>query len=220
MVFLYETIIKSTVSISLLLAILIILKYHRLNSLLKVVGIYIIVGASIDLVSTALYFKQQNNLKFLHLFTLFEFVLLSYLFYRLFKIYKSKFNLIYLSGLATAFIVGNTLIIQDIGSLNSYSSVLSSVLIISFCIHYFILILDKEEVDYQHTVLKWAVISLFIYHCTSLIVMFFGGVIFDISSEAVRAIWSFRILIILGTKVMLSYFFVKLLFFKDKIKPQ
>jgi len=220
MIDLYDFSVNTTVIISILLAILLIYKFNHLSSLLKVVGIYIIVGASIDFVSLALYHVQENNLKFLHLFTLFEFVILSYLFKNLFTLFKSKANILYLVIPATFFIIINAFLIQGIDNLNSYSSILSSLLIIGFCIHFFLLLLDVEVKNIQFLTLKWFIICLFFYHSTSLIVMLFGSLIENIAREVQIVIWLFRSTIILLTKLILSYYFVKLFFFHRNLKIQ
>jgi len=218
MVYLYEIIIKTTVALSTVLALLLIFKYHKLNFFLKVVGIYIIVGASIDIVSTALYYEKENNLQFLHLFTLFEFVILSYLFKNLFELLKSKINILYLSIPSTIFIIINAWLIQNIESLNSYSSILSSIIIIGFCIHFFILILDIDIKNFQFITLKWFIICLFLYHSISIIVMLFGGIILSISRDVVTTIWGFRSVVIMATKIVISICFIKLFFFNSNLE--
>ena len=210
MIDLYDFTAIVSIGVSILLSIVLLYKFNYLPILLKVVGIYIIVGASIDVVSTALYHEQENNLKFLHLFTLFEFVIISYLFSKLFSLLNSKVNIQYLAIPATVFIIINAFLIQGINSLNSFSSVLSSILIIGFCIHFFFLILEVEGKSIQYFTIKWFIICLFFYHSTSLIVMLFGGIIQDISRDIQIYIWLFRSVVILVTKIILSYYFIKL----------
>ena len=219
MIFLYEIIGSTTVLLSTILSCLLLIKFHKLNDLLKVVGIYIIVGTSIDIVSTALYQLQQSNLKFLHLFTLIEFVLLSYLFNALYAQHNSKFKLLYLAIPVTIFIIVNSIFIQDLNSFNSYSTTLCSAVIIGYCIHYFSLILENQNQNIQFQTTKWFIITVFIIHCISLIVMLFGNFFYEVSQQAQSYIWSFRSLIIFSTKIILLYFFYKLLFNKSNVQP-
>ncbi len=220
MVYLYDLIANTSIIISVLLAILLIFKFNHFSAVLKVVGIYIIVSASLDIVSTSLYYQKGNNLMFLHLFTLFEIVILSYLFKKLFTLFKSDVNVLYFAIPATIFIIINAFVIQGVYAFNSYSSVLSSILIIGYCIHFFLLILEIDIHNIRFTTLKWFVICLFFYHSTSLIVMLFGSIIQGISREAQSYIWLFRSVVILTTKIILSFYFVKLLLSKYKYKMQ
>jgi len=213
-----EFIGMAIIAISTLLSILILYYFRILSNLLKVVGIYIIAGAAIEVIATALYYEGENNLKFLHLFTLFEFVILSHLFHQLFVLLKSKIKIYYVAIPVTAFIIINTLFIQDIKGYNSYSSTLTSIILLAYCIHFFILILDIEIKNYQFIILKWFVICLFLYHCISLIIMLFGNMFLDFSQEAQSYIWAFRSIIIFATKAILAFFFVKLFFFNRNLK--
>ena len=218
MVYLYDIIANTSIIISVLLAILLIFQLNNLSLVLKVVGIYIIVSASLDIVSTSLYYQRENNLMFLHLFTLFEIVVLSYLFKILFRLFKSEVNVLYFALPASIFIIINAFVIQGVYAFNSYSSVLSSILIIGFSIHFFFLILEIDVQNIRFITLKWFVICLFFYHSTSLIVMLFGNIIQDISREAQSYIWLFRSIVILATKLILSYYFINLVLFKNKLK--
>ena len=215
MVFSYKIIILLTVSISAILAVLLIFRFPRLNKTLKVVGVYLIVSAAIDIVSTSMFFKQENNLKFLHLFTLFEIVIIGHLFKLVFAQLKSAFNPYYVIIPSTLFVLINTLFIQNIESYNSYSALMTSVVIMTFCIYFFLLILDFETQNQHFITLKWFVTCLFILHSISLIVMLFGNMFHDISVEAQSYVWSFRSIVILSTKIILTYFFIKLLFSRE-----
>ena len=220
MVSIYESISLASITISAILALLIILKFHKLLPVLKVVGIYIIVSAAIDLLSFSLYLQHENNLRFLHLFTLFEFVIISHLFRLLFKSLSSKLNIYYLAVPGTLFILFNTLFIQSINSYNSYSSILVSTIILGYCIHFFILILDVEIQNLQFRALKWFIICLFVFHSISLIVMLFGNVFHDISTEAQSYIWGFRSFVIFATKIILTICFLQIFFSKNNLKTQ
>lgn len=214
----YELIGKITVALSTILALILIVNYRKLPYILKVVGIYIIVGAAIDIVATSLYYIQESNLVFLHLFTLFEIVILSHLFHVIFKRLKSKTNVYYIAIPATLLIILNTIFIQNIDMFNSYSSMLTSVIIIGFSIHFYLLSLEFHTPNFQFITLKWFVNCLFIYHSISLIVMLFGSVFHNISQESQSYIWIFRSTIILITKIILISCFLKLFLNNKNLK--
>lgn len=218
MISIYESISLASITISAILALMIILRFHKLQPVLKVVGIYIIVSAAIDLVSFSLYKQVANNLRFLHLFTLFEFVILNHLFKLLFRYFSSKLNVYYLAIPGTLFILFNTIFIQNINSYNSYSSILVSTIIIGYCIHFFILILDIEVQNLQFRALKWFIICLFVFHSISLIIMLFGNMLHDVSIEAQSYVWGFRSIVIFVTKIILFICFIQLFLIKSNHK--
>ncbi len=216
MIYLYEKLTDVTVIISVLLAIGIITNFHKLSSTLKIVGIYLIAGASIDIVASALSRKYESNLVFLHLFSLFEIVIISYLFKQLFHVLKSKFNVYHVAVPATIFVIINSCFIQSIHIYNSYSSTLVSTIILGYSIYFFKSILDIEILNLQFKILKWFIICLFFFHSTSLIIMLFGNLFQEMSIEAQSSIWSIRALVIFVTKIIITYWFLRLLIFKNK----
>lgn len=200
------------------LAILIIAKYSRLGFLVKFVGIYVIISAAIELVSFTLYQAGINNMEFLHLYTLIEVAIVTHIFYIIYKAFGVKFDVRYLSYPTFVFIIINSLFVQNIDSYNSYGYVLSSALILGLSIYYFLLIIDKEAKNYNFVLVKWFIITLFLFHSISLIVMFFGDLLHGISKEIQSYVWTFRIIIILLQKIILSYCFIKLLFLKNNLE--
>lgn len=203
MIELFDIISNATVALSALLAVIIILKFNNLSSILKVVGIYIIVSASIDIISTAYFYISESNIVFLHLFTLFEITILSHLFTLLFDSLKSKVNILFISIPAIALVILNTLFVESIYQFNTYSSMLVSAVILGFCIHFFTLIIDFKAPNYQFKILKWFIYTLFIYHSVSLIFMLFSSLLPEISMHSQSYIWIFRSIIIMITKILL-----------------
>lgn len=217
MIELFNGIANFTVLLSTLLAIAILLKFKSLSHPLKIVGIYVIASASIDLVSTALYEIRESNLKFLHLFTLIEIILIGKLFQVLYISLKRRINMYYLLLPIILFIILNSAFIQPLHIYNSYSAALASISIIAMSIYFFYLILDFKAPNYDFIVVKWFIYTIFIYHSVSLIIMFLSNVINTLSKESQSFVWTFRILVILATKVILVLCFTKLFLSQRKL---
>lgn len=215
----FEMIADATVILSVLLALAIVFKFLQLSYSLKLVGIYLIVGASFEIISSAFFSVARNNLIFLHVFTFFEIVFLSHFFHYLFKNLKSKLQIYYVAIPFIIFVIGNTLFVQKINELNSYSSMLTSIFIMGCCIHFFILILDFKSPNIQFATLKLFVICLFIFHSMSLGFMLFGDVFNNLSTESESIVWSFRSIVMLATKVVLLISFGKLFLKNSKLAP-
>ena len=214
----FDTIANITIILSSLLAIVLIVKYSKLNSSLKLVAIYIIGSASIDIVSTAFYEIQESNLLFLHLFTLFEIIVVSKLFQLLYRRLNSTLKIEFIAILVVIFVIFNSIFLQSLTEFNTYSSAVVSFVILGFCIYYFSLILENKIENYQFLVLKWFIYTLFFYHSISLIVMLLGNLINTMDKEFQVYIWTFRIIIILATKVVLIFYFSKLFLKNSKLK--
>ena len=214
----FEVIADATVVLSILLALAIIIKFNYLSTPLKIVGLYLIVNSSLEIVSTAFYSISANNLIFFNLFTFFEIVILTLLFKFLFKVINSSTNIYYIGIPTILFVILNTLFIQDIYQINTYSSALVSIVILGYCIHFFILILDVKAPNYQFTTLKWFVICIFIFHSISLVFMIFDSLLSDLSKDAQSSIWSFRSVVLLITKIILIICFAKLFLKSNKLR--
>lgn len=214
----FEMIADTTIILSVVLALAIILKFSQLSLPLKFVGVYLIVGASIEIVSSAYFSVEQSNLVFLHLFSFFEIVFLTHLFHVLFKILNSTIKIYYIAIPGIIFVILNSIFIQDIYQLNTYSSILTSTYIIGYCIHFFVLILDFKAPNSQFATLKWFIICLFIFHSISLGFMVFGSLLKDLSRQAQSIVWTFRGAVMLVTKVILIASFAQLFLNNSKLR--
>ena len=213
----FEILANATVMLSALLALAIIIRFNVLIYPLKLVGLYLIVSASIDVVSTAFFSVARSNLFFLHFFSFFEIAFLSSLFYVIFKILKSKLPIIYIAIPATILVVLNSLFVQNFDELNSYASILVSIVVLGYCIHYFLLILEVRNLHPQFSTLKVFIYCLFLFHSMSLGFMVFGGFLENLSIESETIIWTFRAFVIFATKVVLMVSFIRLFLKNSKL---
>lgn len=214
---LFDNIATVTTILSSLLAILLIIKYYTLNSSLKLVAVYLIGSAAIDIVSSAFFEIQESNLKFLHLFALFEIIVISKIFQLSYWNFKSHLKIEFIGIPVALFVILNTIFLQDLTIYNTYSLALVSIVILGYCIYYFFLLLDFNDSNYEFIVLKWFIYTLFFYHSISLIIMFLGNLLKTIDTESQVYIWLFRVFIILASKVILIFYFSKLFLKSSKL---
>lgn len=214
---LFDNIATVTTILSSLLAILLIIKYYTLNSSLKLVAVYLIGSAAIDIVSSAFFEIQESNLKFLHLFALFEIIVISKIFQLSYWNFKSHLKIEFIGIPVALFVILNTIFLQDLTIYNTYSLALVSIVILGYCIYYFFLLLDFNDSNFEFIVLKWFIYTLFFYHSISLIIMFLGNLLKTIDTESQVYIWLFRVFIILASKVILIFYFSKLFLKSSKL---
>ncbi len=214
----FYNIANVAVAVSFLLATVALYNFNRFNNILKLVSIYLVASAGIDLVSLMFALNGLPNLIFFHLFTLFEFIVLSVIFNAIFVEYDKKQWVKKLCYPVAALIVVNTAILQDFTSYNSISGTITSVLIIFYSIYYFYLLVDSSSVDEQSKLIKWFIICVFIYHSFTLIILLFSNQMVDISKETQAVVWILRSIVILLSKLVLLSFFLKFIYQSIKSK--
>ncbi len=203
MVELYLELSSYGVYLSVLLSIIGIVAYRKLGPAMKVFSIYLIVSGAFELVTFALSMKQQNNLQWLHLYTLLELILLSSFFHCVFMRMKLKYPIKTVTGIILILCVLNSILLQPLHSFNSYAASLVSLTLIVYCILTFYHLLDRDDAEYK--MIRWIVSGLLLYQMTSFIVMAFSNILsqFDIEVDAI--VWLIRLIIMLITKALFGY---------------
>ena len=197
------------IGVATLVAILFIIAFKKLSKSLKLLAIYFIVSAIVDLLSILPAFSN-NNLFISHIFSIFEFVILTILFRYLYKKLGAKIELLYVLIPGIILFILNSIYIQSLTSYASITSAISSGIIVIYCIYYFYLTMDLKT--YVHT--KWIIAILFIYHTTLIIVNLFSNKLIEMNFEASQLVWIVRISIILILKILLLYQVI--LIYKEK----
>lgn len=175
--------------------------YAKLDHVFQIFALYLIVSGSFDLVSNAMADMGQNNLMYLHLFTLVELILLGSFFRSISRrissnqVWKMIFTVLIFG------VVGNSLFIQSLGKFNSYSSTACSIFILFTCVWYFTQSLS-ERVTRRVRSIHWIVVGLFIYHSVSMVIMIFSNLLLQLESDGKAAIWITRAIIIVITKLL------------------
>jgi len=198
----YYGIANTTILFTVLFAILSIFILGKSNRVNNQLMVYIIVAGSIEIVSFIFAEFKMNNLRFIHLYTIVEFVLLSTLFRRIIVQLKGQFDiqLIYIPVLFL--LILNTLFLQGLNIYNSIASTLSSLTIVGFCIYSFSLLLNSSSTT-KNSSIKLILIAIFIYHASALSIMLFSNLILQLSSDQKLIIWIFRATLTLITKLLL-----------------
>jgi hypothetical protein len=200
---LYFELSSYAVYLAVLLSVIGIVIYTRLNAVLKAFTLYLIVSGAFELVAYSLSRLQQDNLHWLHLYTLLEIVTLSYFFNCVFIRMKVQYPIKIVTGIVLLFCVLNSIFLQSINSFNSYASTLVSVTIIVYCILTFYHLLDKDAEEYKK--IRWLVSGLLLYQMTSFIVMAFSHISIKLDIEIDMIVWFIRLVIMLITKVIFGY---------------
>ena len=211
---LYFLIANTTVVFTVVFAFIAIFLFGKSSKVNNQLIIYIIVAGSIEVISFIFAEFKMNNLRFIHLYTVLDFVLLSVLLRRVIMLLKGKFDIQIIYIPILILLVLNTVLLQGLDIYNSNASALSSFTILGFCLYSFVLLLNDSAdrvrslaADDSTSNVKLILIAIFIYHATALSVMFLSNMILQISSEQTLIIWILRATMILIAKVL---FFIAL----------
>lgn len=185
---------------SVIISLFCVVMFSRLDSLFKIFAIYLIASGSIEILSNTVIALKGNNLMFFHFFSLIEIIVLSKFFERIFVQLEKNIPIRLIYVLAVAFVIANTIFLQPLDTYNTNSSTLVSLIIIGFSVTTFYFLLDDFSKKYKSV--KWLVAGLFIYHMTSIIILFAANVMLSFSKESQLNIWFLRAIIIFITKVI------------------
>jgi len=191
------------VCLSVLLAILGIVFYWRFDSAVKAFVIFLIIGGAIDILTHTMSRFQNNNLYWMHMYTLLELVLLSGFFKVVFARMKLNIPIKTVTSIILILCILNTIFLQPLLSFNSNASMLVSMTIIVFSILTFYHLLDKGQIEYK--LIKWIVSGLLLYQMTNFIILGSSNILIEYELEIDKMIWVLRICILLFTKLVFLY---------------
>lgn len=170
-------------------------RYHRLNKAMIAVVRFVFLGAIIELVSSYLSSRHQNNLWLLHLYTPLEFACILWFFYHALNGALSKsifwgaaagFGL--LSGLNSAFF-------QPIDTFNTYARSLEGILIIALCLFWCYRTLVEMKIQrLEKDPAFWAMTGFLLYFSGNVLLFAFSNYILYINKSMNLYIWAFHAL--------------------------
>lgn len=189
--------------LSLVIAVIFIRKFRQLDNSLQRIAIYFIVSALTELLSLSVaYFLHLPNLAFFHFFAIFEILILGHFFFDYYKkvgiTLPQNLILYTLAGL----LLLNSVWIQPLNTYNSYGLTLVSISIILFSLYAFYLMLEHDHLEVFPGSVKWLIATIFLMHCSSLMVVLFSNKILEMGKQTQLLIWLARALLILGIKIM------------------
>ncbi len=214
----YWMISYSTLVCLALSAAIAILKYRRLDIAFKTFGLYIITNLVIE--NAALFLARQgiNNYALVHLFTLLEFILLSFFYFEIIRKPAAFRKMMYfLAPIVALYIICNTLFIQGIDQINSYSETLENLVIISFSIFYFYrVLLEQEPQTIRGQALSLINSGIIIYLAGSLFIFMFSAYLLQSAPEAHIPFFIFNGILNLISKILFLLAMIKIGFSKPK----
>ena len=194
--------------ISLINVVLAFLKWQEKTISGGIIFTYLIVAFGFEATSYILAQEGINNLFLFHLYALSEVLLLSLLFSKLPGVWdKTSENLLRWS--VFILILTNSIFIQKIDTFNSYGLTLSGIVVIFYCVRFFIKMIDLGIEGLVYNTQKWFVSGIFLAQLVSLVVLFCSNFILSFATDTQLMVWTSRSLFVLLSKLIIAYSLIK-----------
>jgi hypothetical protein len=154
------------------------------------------------------------NQWFYNLFHFASYLFLLYFFYQVLRLHKVKALLKILGGLYVAFALTNLFFIQGFVTLNTYSELLASIILIYSCIaYYYQLLFDKKIIIIKNDTLFWISSGVLLSHLGSVLAIYLINKMTEFSREKADLF-----LMLIQFTVVLTYVFFSIAFICQKKK--
>lgn len=186
-----------------IICLFIIFSFLKANIIFKMLGFYFITSTIIDSIASGMAYYGENNLFILHFHTLFEFLILSIIYYKIIESISLKRFISVFSIIGIILIIINSSFIQSIEEFNSYASGFVSISILGYSMIYFFQLLNNPSTSREEITLKWIIISIFIFHNVNFIALLFSNNLLSISSQYFSIVFLIRLIIIIISKLII-----------------
>jgi len=197
---------KISIFIGLLVSLLILIDFKKLPVFFRLLALFYIGSASIDLINHSFAVSGLNNLLFVHLFTFIEFCTMTLFFREVSKMHNSRLNFELLIWPGLIFIILNTLFIQGLDMFSSYSASMVAAMVIVLSVRFLYHTMDSEP-SHQLTLSKKVIGLLLVYYSISLVVITFSNEMLSIPREWQNGVWFIRSIVLLVFRVMIGIYY-------------
>lgn len=171
----------------------------------KIILIYSLIGIITELLSK---FTNSiltiNSMYFIHFYTLIEFILLSYIFYKGIAFENLKKYLVAVSVLYFVVWIMLKIFIEDFNSFDNYSSALSSILLAAVSLVMLSKLMVNNEIKPLKNPTFWFLSSVFVYHFLNIIVFLFYNL------QEYEMMWTFHSAVNITSQILMTIYFISL----------
>lgn len=190
------------------------MKSMSLPQTARILGYFLFFNLTVEVISKILWRQRMNNLPMLHVYTLGEFLLLSFFYWHLIgsKLFQGR-HFASIVFFISCGIVLNTVFFQNIYEFNSYAKTLVQIAIISYSVLYFFNYKEGPETGTrEYAFIRLINSAMLIYYCGSLFIFLFSNAFLN-DSPAYTGLWVvnaflnlvFQVMVLIGLwKVTLS----------------
>lgn len=197
---------KISIFIGLLVSLLILIDFRKLPVFFRLLALFYIGSASIDLINHSFAVSGLNSLLFVHLFTFIEFCTMTLFFREVSKMHHSRLNFELLIWPGLILIILNTLFIQGLDMFSSYSASMVAAMVIVLSVRFLYHTMDSET-SHQLSLSKKVIGLLLVYYSISLVVITFSNEMLSIPREWQNGVWFIRGIVLLVFRVMIGIYY-------------
>jgi len=160
-----ELLSDGAIGILIISIILCLVRFNKITLLFKVLFAFLILNLSTELIADYYWSRKWNNLHLLHLYTLLEFILLSWFY----KIVLKEIEIVqkyfwYFLFFISSLVIANSIFLQPIEGFNSNAKALVQLILISYAVIYiYSYSLKLEEVNRQTQAIRLIKFEQFVY---------------------------------------------------------
>ncbi len=198
----FGLIVRITIIFLIASVILGLIQYKKSTKTIKYMIVYLLGILLIELSAKTISSFGYPNIPLLHLYTLFEFILISLFYYHTFEfrqLRKKHFYIfiIIVSGL----IVANSVFIQSIYEFNTNAKIVVSMIICFYSIIFF----QQKLLSAPNKQLSLINSGILLYFSGSLLVFAFGGIVESFSENSIYLIWGINAVLSSLYYIIISY---------------
>lgn len=138
----------------------------------KIIALYLIGSFLAQGVSIAYWLLELNNLRVLHVYSLFQFIAFSAFFWSTTRTIFRRKIILTVTGIVAAFLVVNSIYNESLRDFNSIGIFISHGTIIVYSVAYFFEVLGAEISTKKHLIVNAGIL---LFTCESLVIFLFGN---------------------------------------------
>lgn len=185
---------------------------------LSPMGYFLLFTLGIEIASRSLWLYKTNNLPVLHLYTLGEFILISFIYKKAIPdlgLFAHKNFYLAVVGISILIIL-NTIIYQPLNEFNSYSKSFVQFIIIAYAILFFFNYKEENEIgDHIHKFYKLLNSGILVYYSGSLFIFMFSNIFLGDNANY-TGLWAINALLYLVFQIIILISLWKLTYTPQK----
>lgn len=141
-----------------------IINFKTITNTLKILGVFVFVIAIFEIVNNIHMRYGINNMYIFHIYSYIEFIVISFIFHKLFKTKKLKIGVFIASVLFYLFSILNLIYWESFNDFNSNQFAFEAVIIFFYCIGYYTELMTKSSIIHLEKSPEFILVSgYFIY---------------------------------------------------------
>jgi hypothetical protein len=153
-----------------------VIKYKQVDRVLLLIFYYLLLDGIVDLLATIIAYCRINNMPLLHIFTIFEFLLLSFFYTKILRDPLARNIIKFLMVIFPLLCIVNFLFFQSIFRFNTYTRPLEVLIVMAYSLTYFAQANEASDVKgWSSNPLIWVNIGILLYFSGALFVYSFSN---------------------------------------------